>query len=209
MIKEAMHVILKKLHFARLQPLGAFRTELLQGSLVVFLHVLFRELILPPTVGPLVDERAGSSVPERATEGDAWRGIGLHVFECAVLDDCIPFALVDWDFEKGGELADFTWHILLQIAEVEHVHVWQLTDRPPRPDVLPERPPRVSIAVDPFVVVLKDRVRRLSYRGPHEPRRLVQCGIPLVVGRSVVIVHAPRHVTTVTANVNIPGSSMY
>src|SRR3546814_4278741 len=73
----------------------------------------------------------------------------------AVLDDGLPAGLVDRNVEESCDAPDFGRHVRLQVGKVQQQHVGQIADRPPRPDVFPERPEREAVARQPVEEILR------------------------------------------------------
>src|SRR5262245_59682177 len=144
---------------ARREPAGARGAELERRALLVLLALGRRQRVLPAPVDALVDEDLRASVPERAAERHALRGVLLHPVERAVLDDVLPARLANRDLEEFRDAPQLPGHVALQVREVDEHHVRQLADLPPAADVLPERPEGMAVAVHPIAPVLLHVVR--------------------------------------------------
>ena len=136
------------------QPMGAIRPELLEGRPLVELAVGCGEHVAPASVGPLVDEGLGAAFPEDAGRRRRLGRMGLHPGKPAMLYDCGPARRVHWNVQEVRDPPDRSRQVGLQLGEVQQQQVWQLTDAPPRPGVLPQRPERIAVAVKPFEEVV-------------------------------------------------------
>ncbi len=94
-------------------------------------------------------------------------------------------------------------HVGLEGVEVEQHDVRQVADGPPGPDVLPERPERMAVAVEPVEEVVPHRRRWRLDRRTDPAGRLVQRLVPFGVRVDVVVVHAPHHVAAVAPDVEV------
>src|SRR6185503_18845677 len=133
--------------------------------------VLGRQRVAPAAVRAFVDEGLGATIPEATAQRDALHRIALHVVEAAVLDDGVPAALVDRDVEEARDATDLCRHVGLELREVQEHYVREPADLPPRAHVLPERPERVPVAIEPVEEVLPHRRRGLLDRRTDAARR--------------------------------------
>src|SRR5262245_66120556 len=77
-----------------------------------------------------------------------------------MLNDGLPARLADRDVEERGDAPDLTFHVALEIREMDEPDVGQLADPPPASNVLPEWPEGMSVASHPVAPVLVNIVRR-------------------------------------------------
>jgi len=123
-----------------------------------------------------------------------------------MLDDGGEARFIDGDLEERRDPPDLARQIALQIGEMQHEHIRQVPDLPPAPDILPERPEGVAVAVEPFTEILADVGRRMRNRRPDTARRVVECAIPVVIGVGVMVIHAEDHVAPVAADIDVFGA---
>ena len=108
--------------------------------------------------------------------------------------------------EEVGDPPDLAFHVGLEVGEVHEQHVRQMPDVPPRADVLPERPERMAVLVEPVVVVLSGPTPDGRQDRVADPAgRVVQRAVPRRVGVGVVVPHAPQHVAAVAGDVDVLG----
>src|SRR5262245_18916380 len=98
-----------------------------------------------------------------------------------MLDDRGPARLVDRNLEELRDPADLAGHVALETGEVHEANVREIADLPPGPDVVPERPERMPVAIHPFAPVLADVARWALDRWVNAAGRLVQRRVPRLV----------------------------
>src|SRR5262249_39214361 len=142
--------------------------------------------------------------PEGSAERNGPGRVRLHPRERAVLQDGSPTLFVDRDLQERRNPTDLPGHVALEIREMDESDVGEVANLPPAPNVLPERPEGVPIAVHPVAPVLPDVIRRRFDGRAYPTRRLVQRPIPGLVGVEMVVVHAPDDIASIAADVDVP-----
>jgi len=187
------------------KPIRAFLAELRQGPCLVGFDVFGRKRVAPAAVRSLIDKRLGAAFPEYAAHGRREFCVGLHVIEGAMLHNGGEYLLVDRNVEELGDLSNRAGEIGLHTVEVHELDVRQITDRPPRTNILPEGPKGVAVSFEPLLVVVMNRSWRPLDRRPNSPRRIVKRVEPRLSRVCVVVVHAPDRVAAVAADVKVFG----
>src|SRR6185437_7648710 len=86
-----------------------------------------------------------------------------------MLDEARPALFVDPGAQIHRDVAHLPVEVALQIVEVNQLDVRQVADRPPVADVLPERPERIAVALQPFAEIGHDVVGGAFDRRPTGP----------------------------------------
>src|SRR5690242_11829024 len=127
----------------------------------------------------------------------------FHVVEAAVPQDRRPKRLFDLDPEEARDSADLRLRIAFQIVEMDEQDVRPAPIGPPGPDIGPERPDGIPVAIQPIVKELA-RVGdgRLEWR-THASWSVVDEAQGVWSEMTVVIVPAPQCVAAVSPDVQI------
>ena len=187
------------------EPVSTLLAELLLGHLFVCLGVVLAQHVDPATIRSLVDEGAGTSLPERSSKGNTTRSIVLHIGEGAMLDDGGPLILRDVDLEELGHILHLALHISLEVVEVDEHDVGQILDGPQRFDVLPEGPKGFAVVLEPLLPEGQNIFRRTGDGIADKTRRFVEGGVPPLICGRPVIEETPDDISAVTGDVQVLG----
>ena len=100
---------------------------------------------------------------------------------------------------------DLARHVRLERGGVQEQHVRQVPKVPPGPDVVPKRPERMSVPVQPGRGSTRRMGgrRRFDRRGRRGPACRSGAFVEGPVRVGVVVVHAPDHVATVASYIDV------
>src|SRR6185369_11351362 len=146
-------------------------------------------------------ERLGSALPENTSERHRFRRVLFHVIKAAMPKNIVPPGFIDRDLEEVREMSNLSGQVFFEIFKMKQENIGKAPNVPPRLNVLPKRPERITITVQPVVEINLDRSwRRLDWWS-NAVRRVVYRLVPLGIGVCMVVVQAPNDVTPVAADI--------
>ena len=134
---------------------AAVRSEVLERQPLVLHALLAAQHLAPAAVGALVDEGLGAAVPEHPAERRRLGGVRLHPVERAMLDDRRPAVRRHLDPEEVGDPPDSPSMSAFRSAKCTSSTFGRCRAFHHERDVLPERPERMPVAVEPVVIILR------------------------------------------------------
>ena len=120
------------------EPMRALVAEFAATPRLVLGDLFRRQRLAPPSVDALVDEHLCTCVPKRPAQRHGFCGILLHPVKRTVLHNGLPTCFFDWDIEKFSDATYLSGRVVLEIGEVNELHVGEIANRPPAPDIFPE-----------------------------------------------------------------------